>query len=151
MATLLFTFRIIEAVFLYAFFFGVVYLLYKALRDKFSLVSPTAIQVSLIRLDDAGMETRKQVFQKPNISIGRGMDCDVRIDHPTVSSLHARLTNIKDQWWLHDERSTNGTFVNEQIIDQPTVLIDSDEIKIGDQRILFHVENIISKGENYGK
>lgn len=142
MGTVLFIFRIFEAIFLYAFFISVMYLLYKALRDKLTIIAPSSTQVNLIRLDEAGMETRKQVFQKPNITIGRSLDCDIFIDNATVSSNHAHITNVKDQWWLEDEHSTNGTFINDQIIDQPTVLIDSDEIKVGDQRILFRIENI---------
>lgn len=148
MGTLLLAFRIFEALLLYAFFIGVLGLLYSALKDKLTLPDPSITEIGLTRLDENGEETRKQSFRKPVITIGRNMDLDVFLDNSTVSSEHARITLIKGQWWIEDENSTNGTFLNGQLIDQPSVLIDSDEISVGDQKILFSLEEQESKRKN---
>ena len=35
------------------------------------------------------------------------------------------------QWWLEDLKSTNGTFLNEEKLDTPTVIVTGDEIRCG--------------------
>jgi ABC transport system ATP-binding/permease protein len=46
------------------------------------------------------------------IIIGRGEECELRLDHPEVSRNHARIHQVGDNYWLFDLDSTNGTFVN---------------------------------------
>lgn len=48
-------------------------------------------------------------------TIGRDRDCDLALDHPTVSRAHAILQRSgagEDSWTLTDQGSTNGTRVN---------------------------------------
>ncbi len=47
-------------------------------------------------------------LEKPAITIGRGAENDLRIEHPTVSRLHARLTLEGQSILLEDLGSTNG-------------------------------------------
>jgi len=142
MGTLLLIFRIIEAILIYAFFIGVLLLLYKSIRNDLIFVQEKTVGASFTRLDNEDEATRKQIFQKHIITIGRSNDCDVFIDNPTVSSEHAKVSYNQGKWWLEDTNSTNGTLLNDLIIDQPTVLIDLDEITVGDQRIIFNTENL---------
>ena len=44
-------------------------------------------------------------------TIGRSRVCDIRVDHPTVSSLHCCLVMKLDGLHIVDLRSSNGTFV----------------------------------------
>jgi hypothetical protein len=44
--------------------------------------------------------------------IGRSVRCQLRIDHPLVSSAHAQLCWRGTGWELHDLDSRNGTFVD---------------------------------------
>ncbi|MGO1069348.1 FHA domain-containing protein [Lysobacter sp. CA199] len=46
------------------------------------------------------------------LRIGREADCDVRIEHPTVSRNHAELSHDADGWHLLDLGSKNGTHVD---------------------------------------
>jgi serine phosphatase RsbU (regulator of sigma subunit)/pSer/pThr/pTyr-binding forkhead associated (FHA) protein len=74
--------------------------------------------------------------------IGRNPDCDIAI--PTmnaVSRYHARLIRVHDRWYLEDgkfkndaleERSRNGTFVNNQAINVRTLLRNNDKVRICD-------------------
>jgi serine/threonine-protein kinase len=54
-----------------------------------------------------------------------------------VSRIHARLVQKKEQWYLTDLRSTNGTFVNEQQIkpDEPVQVKDGDCLCFGRMRV----------------
>jgi len=142
MGTLLLIFRIIEAILIYAFFIGVLFLLYKSIKNELAIAQEKKVGASFKRLGSKDEATRKQIFQKQIITIGRSNDCDVFIDNPTVSNLHAKISYNQGKWWLEDTNSTNGTMLNDLLIDQPTVLIDLDEITVGDQRIIFNTENL---------
>lgn len=46
------------------------------------------------------------------LTIGRGEDCDLRLQTDTyISRLHAKLHYVNGQWWLEDCESRNGTFI----------------------------------------
>jgi len=44
--------------------------------------------------------------------VGRDPDCELCLDHPTISSRHCELALTDDGVYVRDCRSTNGTFVN---------------------------------------
>lgn len=66
------------------------------------------------------------------IVIGRSSDSDVLVADTFISSRHARIYLMKEQYWLEDLSSTNGTFLNGVQIDKPTVLAEGDRIQVGD-------------------
>jgi len=64
--------------------------------------------------------------------IGASPDCEIHIDDAMVSGEHAQLLFRGNKLRLKDNFSTGGTFVNgEDIEDDPRVLKDGDEIKMG--------------------
>ncbi len=64
------------------------------------------------------------------LTMGRGQDCDVFIDNLAVSTHHARIVFEDDQYVLEDNKSLNGTFVNDIKIDRVS-LRDGDKISVG--------------------
>lgn len=48
----------------------------------------------------------------PQYRIGRNAECDVRIDHPSISRLHAELRCTRGTWSLADSASKNGVRVD---------------------------------------
>lgn len=89
-------------------------------------------------LSTQGNEILPQTFTKPQVTVGRDPGCDYRIANETVSGVHARLTYHHNQWWVEDNHSTNGTYLNDERILTPTVLISEDEIRCG--KVGFRVE-----------
>jgi pSer/pThr/pTyr-binding forkhead associated (FHA) protein len=45
-------------------------------------------------------------------AIGRAPECDLRLDEPGMSRMHARLVPTDDGLLLEDLGSTNGSFIN---------------------------------------
>lgn len=68
--------------------------------------------------------------------IGRGSECQVQINDPLCSRVHARITFSDGQWSVHDAGSRNGTSVNGSITKQ-AVLTDGDKIRLGSTEFLF--------------
>lgn len=69
-------------------------------------------------------------------AIGRKADNDLAIDDQSISSHHARITKIQSVFFIEDQKSTNGTSVNEKRIDRHQ-LRDGDIISIGQHRLIF--------------
>jgi diguanylate cyclase (GGDEF)-like protein len=73
---------------------------------------------------------RKYNLDTTNIVIGRSSKSEIQIDQESVSRNHAKIINTGKSIILRDLGSTNGTYVNDQLIDE-YVLRDGDFIKIG--------------------
>jgi pSer/pThr/pTyr-binding forkhead associated (FHA) protein len=69
-------------------------------------------------------------LNKERVRIGRKGDCELRLNHPTVSSEHALIVNIRNDSFLEDLDSTNGTRVNQKSV-KKCVLQDGDQIRVG--------------------
>lgn len=77
--------------------------------------------------DDLGR--RIPLGAEPTI-IGRSSKCDVQLDQESVSRNHARISRQRNNYVIRDLGSTNGTYVNDELIDE-VVLRDGDQIKVG--------------------
>jgi len=68
--------------------------------------------------------------------IGRSPDCPVFLDDVTVSRKHAVVLERNGHWFIEDQGSLNGTFVNRKRVESAE-LSDGDEIQIGKYRLTF--------------
>jgi len=68
--------------------------------------------------------------------IGRSPDCDIFLDDVTVSRNHAVLVEEDGAFFVEDQGSLNGTFVNRRRIDRAP-LREGDELQVGKYRMTF--------------
>ncbi len=71
----------------------------------------------------------------PINSIGRNVNNTIFIEDDFVSANHAMLTFRGRSWFIEDQGSTNGTYVNGHRIDRPVALSYGDELTIGRVRM----------------
>ena len=64
-------------------------------------------------------------------------DCDIFLDDVTVSRRHAVLIAREGEFYIEDQGSLNGTFLNRQRIDSSRRIEDGDELQIGKYRLTF--------------
>lgn len=57
-------------------------------------------------------------LRKPKLLVGRRPSCDIRLEFPNVSSQHCELEWVNGYWRLRDLRSSNGTKVNGERVDE---------------------------------
>jgi hypothetical protein len=69
-------------------------------------------------------------------SIGRSPECEIFLDDVTVSRYHAVLVERDGHFFVEDQGSLNGTFVNRRRIDNQE-LENGDEVQIGKYRLTF--------------
>lgn len=78
------------------------------------------------------------------LSIGRDLTNEVRLDHPAVSRHHARIARSGDGYTIEDLGSSNGTFVNGERLaaHEPRQLGRGDAVRIGPVRFTLEMEGI---------
>jgi two-component system, NtrC family, response regulator AtoC len=84
-----------------------------------------------------------RVFPLPDpaiVTIGRGGDSELRLDHSSVSRSHARLFVDRGQLKISDLGSHNGTRVNNQQLDGARLLAVNDVVAIGEVILIVHGE-----------
>ena len=69
------------------------------------------------------------------VIVGRNPGADIVIGAGYVSGRHARFTLMGQNLFVEDLGSTNGTFVNNKSIGEPTALRNNDVVTIGDVAI----------------
>jgi hypothetical protein len=69
-------------------------------------------------------------------TIGRSPDCGIFLDDVTVSRKHAVLVERDGGFFIEDQGSLNGTFVNRKRVES-ALLEDGDEVQVGKYRLTF--------------
>ncbi len=89
-------------------------------------------------LDELGMDFR--LYEGKNV-IGSDVSCDIAVlQDKSVSGRHATILFRNNKFLLRDELSTNGTFLNGEIVEVETpVLQDGDIIKVGNTVFKFRI------------
>ncbi len=82
-------------------------------------------------------EIRPIPLNKPTITIGRIPGNDVVLNHPQVSSRHARLEQAQGGYRIVDQNSTNGVYVNAKRISGKQLLKPNDEIRVGPFKLTY--------------
>jgi two-component system, cell cycle response regulator len=65
------------------------------------------------------------------IVIGRSSQVDVQLDQESVSRNHCRLWQEGHRYFIEDLQSTNGSYVNDELVTGRTELRDGDQVKVG--------------------
>ena len=77
------------------------------------------------------------VPQGERTTIGRSPDCDIFLDDVTVSRKHAVLVQRDDAYYIEDQGSLNGTYLNRKRIDSAERLENGDELQIGKYKLTY--------------
>jgi pSer/pThr/pTyr-binding forkhead associated (FHA) protein len=132
-------FRILLAVALYAFLARALYTIWRDLNTQSQLVGSRQIpDLSIIRLNE--LDHPAQRFNSSEVMIGRDPDCELPLLNETVSGRHARLSYHHNQWWVEDMQSTNGTFLNDERVYTPIVIISGDELRCGQENLQITIQ-----------
>lgn len=77
------------------------------------------------------------IDDKNKISIGRDSNCDIILNHVSISKVHAYIERVDNNYYLIDNNSTNGVSVNGKIIKEKYLLKEKDLITITNSKLLF--------------
>lgn len=83
---------------------------------------------------------------RDSVTLGRHPSCDVVVDDPTVSRLHAVVAKTSAGYVINDQKATNAVYVG----DPPeritaAVLYDGQTIRLGSARLRVHILSEVGK------
>jgi pSer/pThr/pTyr-binding forkhead associated (FHA) protein len=124
--------RLLLTIVLYVFLGWAFVSLWRDIKLQAALLASR--KVPPISLTIARNKSASQIrhFVQPEITIGRDPVCECPVEDAAISGRHARLSYHQNQWWLEDLDSKNGTFLNNEKLDMPTVITSEDEFRCGD-------------------
>ncbi len=70
-------------------------------------------------------------------TLGRGDDVEISLEDPFASSRHAQLTRQGTIVVIEDLGSTNGTYLNDELLRGPRPLHPGDRVRIGDSTFTY--------------
>jgi pSer/pThr/pTyr-binding forkhead associated (FHA) protein len=79
----------------------------------------------------------ERVDVETGVTIGRSPDCDLSLQDTYLSSRHARFANDEGDLSIEDLGSTNGTYVNQELVKGRVRLERGDVVQVGG--VLFEV------------
>ncbi len=98
--------------------------------------APLPEQATLIGYGPAGGDRVVPVDQD-EFRIGRGADCDLVIDHASISRTHARIIGDGGSFTIEDMGSRNGVMVNGRPVRSAVPLQRGDRIRLGEVDFVF--------------
>ncbi|MHB8490854.1 MAG: FHA domain-containing protein [Solirubrobacteraceae bacterium] len=75
-----------------------------------------------------------------DIVLGRGDQAEIRLEDPFASARHAHVFAQGGILAIEDLGSTNGTYLNEELLDTPRPLHPGDRVRIGDSEFSFEID-----------
>jgi pSer/pThr/pTyr-binding forkhead associated (FHA) protein len=127
-AVIVLVLRVLLAVCLYTFLFLAIFKIWGNTFNPAKRDFETQIPKILFKNIEDGKE---HLPGKLEIFIGREIRNNIIVEDEAVSSTHARIYFKNENWLIEDLESTNGTFLNNQRIFTPSVLLNGDVISIG--------------------
>src|SRR5579859_285154 len=80
---------------------------------------------------------RKDAIAQAQLEPG---DTPLALDDPLVSRRHAVILHDRGLFWVTDENSTDGTYVNEKKIQERTPIGEGDKLRFGDSVLIGAIE-----------
>lgn len=131
---MLLLFRLLSALLLLGFVAAIAWLIYRDM--KMTAVSLAAEERPLGTLRVIANEGDEPVVGAlfpllPVTSIGRGSTNTIVLPTGFASAEHVLISRRNGQWWLQDQESRNGTFLNEARVEGTAVISPGDIITVG--------------------
>ena len=130
-ASVVLALRLILAIALYGFLGWALLTLWQELKQQSNRVSIQKQPGITIETKLGQDKVSKSHFSQNEVMIGRDTNCELSVMDEALSAHHARIIFHHGQWWLEDLNSTNGTFLNQEKLIVPAVVITGDEFKCG--------------------
>lgn len=136
--------RIILILVLYTFLGMIIVFLWRDVRNaavRETSVSAPERPAHLVIVEAInGLEPGVIYSLKTYTSIGRAAKNSIELPDTYCSAEHALVVWRDNQWWLEDRDSRNGTLLNGQTIESPTIVSHGDEIRLGRISMRFEMD-----------
>jgi ABC-type multidrug transport system ATPase subunit len=104
---------------------------------------PDVPRLAPVKPVDAGRVRRSGIGAQ--FTIGRDPDCDLVLEHPTISRHHSVIRVVDGIPTIEDLASTVGLRINGELVRRRAPLMIGDQIAIGPYRIVFDGEELFER------
>src|SRR6478609_8167603 len=91
----------------------------------------------ILRVLEGATAGRTYELNREVTVLGKRIDCDIVLDHGTVSKQHAMIVRRSDGYYLEDLNSRNKTYLNGKLVERPERLSEGGLIDICDFCLVF--------------
>lgn len=92
---------------------------------------PSKCFLQLVGINTEGSRWVIPITDSP-FSVGRNTECNLRLTVEGISRFHAEILEQEGQWWVRDNASTNGTFLNRRRITEVLPIKSGDVLQFAD-------------------
>lgn len=138
LAVLLLGLRMISALLLVGFVALIAWFIYRDMRLTAASLAAEERPSGVLRViaNESGEVAPDTLFPLlPVTSIGRASSNTIVLSDGFTSSEHVLITRRNGQWWLQDQGSRNGTYLNETPVVGTAVVSPGDIITVGGTRL----------------
>jgi len=107
------------------------------LEEEIREVELSAAEEPLLIVKKGPYVGQRFSLSKEEVTLGRDPGSDIFLDDVTVSRHHAKITVDEDTVGIVDVGSLNGTYVNQERIEEARTLSSNDELQIGKYQLVF--------------
>ncbi|MEZ4500479.1 MAG: FHA domain-containing protein [Thermomicrobiales bacterium] len=102
-------------------------------QDQMPAAQQRPLVASLMVLDAgaSSLVNGASLFVDGRATIGRAPECDIVLDDPSVSSVHAALFVESGQWFIEDYDSMNGSWARGRPVEGTVMLKNGDMLQFG--------------------
>lgn len=122
------------------------------IQEEQTAVDPSAetepMQAALLLLDETLKVKERYPLAAENVLIGRDETAQIVVTDRSISPLHARVRLRNWRYWLYDEGSENGTYLNHMRLGlSPQLLKDKDDIRLGQINFRFELKPLSAEAD----
>ena len=112
-------------------------------EDNTRILPPSNLSYFLAISVDGNNPEYISLNQGDSWVLGRKEDCDICINHPSLSGEHLKIERTGNQFYIEDLKSSNGTFLNDEKLEpgKPQLLKSEDKIEALDLVMTFEAQN----------
>lgn len=131
-------FKYIFIVIIYLFIFSIIRLIYLDIRstDSFSLAGRPYLKL-LNRRDSLSYKIKDHYVVEDKISLGRDKHNEIVLRDPFISKNHLVIVKDEGNYFLEDLNSANGTYINQEKVEDVVQLTNGDVLEVGNIEFLF--------------
>lgn len=131
-------FKYIFIIIIYLFIFSIIRLIYLDIGNMNYDGTNNSVYLKLInKMEDLPYKINEYYTIDEELTLGRNQGNDIYIKDPFVSKKHFQIIEDEGDYYLEDLDSANGTYLNQEKIEDVVKLRNGDIIKISNIEFLF--------------
>ena len=107
--------------------------------------------MSKIRIANGPYRGREKSLGEKSLTIGRDAEAGIQILDRSASRFHCEIFPVGGMWFVRDLESKNGTYVNDERLQDEDLLRPGDVIKIGTTELVFEIGSALADEDSSGR